>query len=171
LPKIQALYLELFVQVQLLDFLAHRCAKISRQGLVFPFHIKFWCHARQAKAFAAVALLIFTSSRSLGSVAMPPRPRTKRGRTSGTLVSLTPLNPATPAPPESNVRSALAPVEPTLPRNEHSEDLCEYDSDGVRISEGVLQLLLLLSRYVTFHGTHISQCGWKMVILPSFTHS
>jgi hypothetical protein len=64
---------------------------------------------------------------------MPPRPRTKQGRTSGTLVSLTPLNPATLAPVESDVRSALAPAnafeEWTFRR------LCEYDSDGARIRE------------------------------------
>jgi hypothetical protein len=64
---------------------------------------------------------------------MPPRLCTKRSRTSGTSVYSTPLTPATPAPVEPDVRSALDPVEPTLPRNEHSEDLCEYDSDGLRI--------------------------------------
>jgi hypothetical protein len=50
-------------------------------------------------------------------------------------MSLTPLNPATASLVEPDVRSELDAVEPTFPRNEHSEELCEYDSDGVRIRE------------------------------------
>jgi hypothetical protein len=83
---------------------------------------------------------------------MPPRPRTQRGRTSGTSMSLTPLIPATPASVEPDVSMTLAPVEPTLPRNENSEDLCEYDSDGVRIRKGRSAATpALIQCYVTFY--------------------
>jgi hypothetical protein len=50
-------------------------------------------------------------------------------------VSLTILIPATPDLVDLHINIASAPVEPTLSKNEHSKDLCEYDSDGVHIRE------------------------------------